>query len=89
MPPKAAKSMSFEQSMARLEEISARLDNPETGLEETICLVEEGLKLVRSGRALLENAELRIKVLESSADARGLNNSAETSQNDEHDFTLV
>ncbi len=50
--------------MARLEEISARLDNPETGLEETIALVEEGRRLVAASRALLEQAELRINQLD-------------------------
>lgn len=50
--------------MERLQIISARLDNPETGLEETIALVEEGLGLVRRSRKLLQDAELRIKTLE-------------------------
>jgi len=34
-----ASPLSFEQSIARLEQIIARIDHPETGLEETIALV--------------------------------------------------
>lgn len=89
MPPKNTKSLSFEQSMARLDEISARLDNPETGLEETIRLVEEGLKLVRSGRAMLDNAELRIKMLENPDAVATPDAGVKISRNDEHDFSLI
>lgn len=66
MSPRASKNQEpgFEQAMKRLEEISARMDDPETGLEETIALVEEGFSLVRRCRKLLNEAELRIKTLE-------------------------
>jgi exodeoxyribonuclease VII small subunit len=87
MPPRSNKQLNFEQAMNRLEEISALLDNPETGLEDTINLVEEGLKLIRSSRKLLDNAEMRIKVLENpQAEQVALLN--EKKLNDEHDFTL-
>ncbi len=55
---------SFEQATARLEEIIARMDSPETGLEEMISLVEEGLSLITRSRKLLADAELRIRQLE-------------------------
>ncbi len=54
----------FEQSIARLEAIVSRMNDPKTGLEEMIALVEEGLGLVRSSRELLAKAELRIRALE-------------------------
>lgn len=54
----------FEQATARLEEIVAKLDTPDTGLEEMISLVEEGLSLIRRGKELLHSAELRIRTLE-------------------------
>ena len=77
--------LSFEQSMSRLEEISARLEHPETGLEETIALVEEGRKLVAACRKLLDDAELRIKTLEA-VDAAP----AQVTKNDEEDgFSLI
>ena len=89
MPPKSAKSLSFEQSMQRLEDISARLENPDTALEETISLVEEGLKLVKNGRQLLDAAELRIKVLENPAAAPESENKPQVRKNDENDFSLI
>lgn len=76
--------------MSRLEEISALLENPETGLEDTIRLVEEGLKLVKSGREMLDAAELRIKVLENPpaqpVKAGKKNNPV---VQDENDFSLI
>lgn len=75
--------------MSRLEEISALLENPETGLEDTIRLVEEGLKLVKSGREMLDAAELRIKVLENppaQPAKAGKNNPV---VQDENDFSLI
>lgn len=54
---------SFEQSIARLEEIIARIDHPETGLEETIALTAEGNRLIRNSRKLLAQAELKIRTL--------------------------
>lgn len=53
----------FEQSIARLEEIIARIERPETGLEETIALTAEGNRLIRNSRKLLEEAELKIRTL--------------------------
>lgn len=64
-PRKSTESaLSFEQAAARLDDIVARMEQPETGLEDMIALVEEGLGLIRRGRALLTEAELRIQKLE-------------------------
>lgn len=89
MPTKSNKVLSFEQSMSRLESISAALEQPETGLEETIRLVEEGLKLVKSSRELLHSAELRIKKLEAPTIAQQGDRGAAVSRNAEHDFSLI
>lgn len=66
MPPRPAKAteLTFEQATARLEEIDALMNNPETGLEETIALMEEGTKLIRRSRSMLQAAELKIQQLE-------------------------
>lgn len=66
MSPRAAKpaALSFEQATARLEEIVALTEDPETGLEEMIALVAEGQQLIRSSRKLLQEAELKIQQLE-------------------------
>lgn len=76
--------------MSRLEEISARLENPETGLEETIHLVEEGLRLVRSGRALLDAAELKIRTLEAPKEEAPIAKRNAPQPIDDHDgFSLI
>lgn len=82
------KKLTFEQSMARLEEISTRLNNPETGLEETIALVEEGRRLIATGRALLNQAELRITKLDNPAEPL-VPAPAETRKDDDNGFTLI
>lgn len=66
MSPRSAKAteLNFEQATARLEEIDALMNNPETGLEETIALMEEGIKLIRRSRNLLKAAEFRIQQLD-------------------------
>ena len=58
------KSPNFEEATARLEEIVARVNNPETGLEDMIALAAEGLTLIRSSEQLLAEAELKIQKLE-------------------------
>ena len=66
MPPRAKnKTLNFEQATARLEEIVARVNNPETGLEDMIALAAEGLTLIRNSEQLLAEAELKIQKLES------------------------
>lgn len=60
----AEQAPTFEQAAARLDDIVASMEQPDTGLEEMIRLVEEGLGLIRRSRALLTEAELRIRKLE-------------------------
>ena len=59
-----SKAPNFEEATARLEEIVARVNNPETGLEDMIALAAEGLTLIRSSEQLLAEAELKIRNLE-------------------------
>lgn len=59
-----AAELTFEQATARLEEIDALMNNPETGLEETLALMEEGIGLIRRSRKMLQAAELKIQQLE-------------------------
>lgn len=63
------KAPSFEEAAARLEQIVTLMDNPSTGMEEMIALAEEGLTLLRSSKKMLAEAELKIRKLESPADA--------------------
>ena len=57
------KKESFKQSMDRLDEIIARLNQNEVELEEAITLFEEGLKLVKQCDARLKQFETRVSVL--------------------------
>ena len=63
-PRSKAKTLHFEEATARLEEIVAQVNNPETGLEDMITLAAEGLTLIRSSEKLLAEAELKIQKLE-------------------------
>lgn len=57
----AEKEKTFEESMARLEEIVQILEKNEKPLDETISLFEEGLKLVKTCDARLKSFETRIE----------------------------
>ncbi len=59
----AKKEMTFEQSMARLEEIVRQLEANEKPLDETIGLFEEGLKLVHDCDQTLRNFEKQVSDL--------------------------
>lgn len=55
----------FEDQLASLEEIVARLEDEGVGLEESLDLFERGMALVKSCRERLEKVEQRVaKLLE-------------------------
>lgn len=56
--------MNFEQSLKRLDEIIAKLENNEISLEESIEIYREGTDLVGKCRDLLDSAELLVTVEE-------------------------
>lgn len=53
---------SFEDSMKRLEEIVARLENPELSLEEGMALYKEGMQCSRICRDKLESARHELEI---------------------------
>lgn len=55
------KNMTFEQSMARLEQIVRIMERGDAPLEESLKLFQEGTELVRSCNQLLDNAQLQVK----------------------------
>lgn len=55
------KNATFEQNMARLEQIVRTLERGDAPLEESLKLFEEGTGLVRSCGRLLDEAELQVK----------------------------
>ncbi|HMN49471.1 MAG TPA: exodeoxyribonuclease VII small subunit [Ignavibacteriaceae bacterium] len=62
----------FEDKLARLEEITDSLENSELGLEQSISLFEEGVALSKECLAVLEKAELKVKVLKKELDSIGI-----------------
>ena len=60
----------FEDQLAKLEEIVARLEDESVGLEEALGLFEGGMELAKSCRSRLEEVEQRVsQLLESESDS--------------------
>jgi len=59
----AEDTKSFEESLADLEEIVAKLESGDLPLEESLQLFEEGVRLSRTCRERVTQAERRIEVL--------------------------
>ncbi len=57
------KNISFEENMARLEEIISKLEDEKLSLDASVKLYEEGMKLITKCNASLEDAERKIKIL--------------------------
>ncbi len=53
--------MTFEQSMARLEQIVRAMERGDVALDESLKLFQEGTELVRSCEKRLNDAEMEIK----------------------------
>lgn len=53
----------IEDAFKRLEEITAILENPNTGLKESLDLYSEGVKLVSACKTNLEGVEKEIQIL--------------------------
>ena len=63
-----SKNMTFEESMARLEQIVRNMERGEAPLDESLKLFREGTELVSRCGKLLEEAELQIKKVIKTAD---------------------
>lgn len=62
------KRLSFEQQMARIEEIVRALEKGDRPLEEALSLFEEGTALIKSCGTLLNEAEQRVVKLQKGED---------------------
>ena len=62
------KKMTFEASMARLEQIVRSLEQGNVPLEDSLKLFQEGTELVRSCGKLLDDAQLQIKTVMTAPD---------------------
>ena len=59
---------SFEQSMARLEQIVRAMERGDVALEESLKLFQEGTELVRNCQKLLDDAQLQVKMIMTASD---------------------
>lgn len=58
----------FEESMARLEQIVRAMEQGDVALEESLKLFQEGTELVRSCQKLLDDAQLQVKKIMTAPD---------------------
>lgn len=63
-----AKKPSFEQAVARLDEIVKHLENGDMPLSDSLAMFEEGTKLISSCTQLLDEAEQTVVKLKKGAD---------------------
>lgn len=64
----ATKKLTFEQQLARLDEIVCQLEKGEASLEESLALFEEGSGLLQGCTRLLDKAEQKVVKLRKGAD---------------------
>ncbi|MBQ7778740.1 MAG: exodeoxyribonuclease VII small subunit [Oscillibacter sp.] len=64
----AAKKLTFEQQLARLEEIVAALEKGDAMLADSLALFEEGTKLIAACSKQLDQAEQQVVKLMKGAD---------------------
>ena len=57
------KEPTFEEALARLEEIVRALESGQSKLEDSLALYEEGIRLARACNEKLDGAEQKIKML--------------------------
>ena len=64
----AVKNLSFEKSMARLDEIVRHLEKGDMPLNDSLALFEEGTALIRSCEKQLDEAEQKVVKLRKGPD---------------------
>ena len=64
------KNQSFEQNMARLEQIVRAMERGDVALEESLKLFQEGTELVRICGKMLDEAELQVKMIMAGPDGQ-------------------
>jgi len=63
-PSVDAAQLSFEQALAELEKIVARMESGDLSLEQALAAHKRGLELARFCQQRLESAQQQVKVLE-------------------------
>ena len=64
----AAKKLTFEQQIARLEEIVSALEQGDVQLADSLALFEEGTRLAAACSAMLDEAEQKVVKLQKGPD---------------------
>lgn len=74
MPPKTPsdESPTFEEAMARLDEIVNQMEEEQLPLEDMVSVYEEGVKLLKLCRSRIEGARARVERIQASADGASL-----------------
>lgn len=55
------KNLTIEKTLERLDEIMTKLESNDKDLKELLRLYEEGMTLIEQSKALLSEAELKVK----------------------------
>lgn len=63
-----AKKLSFEESVARLDDIVKHLENGDMPLSESLSMLEEGTKLISACSKMLDEAEQKVVKLKKGPD---------------------
>ena len=63
-----AKKLSFEESVARLDDIVKHLENGDMPLSESLSMFEEGTKLISACSKMLDEAEQKVVKLKKGPD---------------------
>jgi exodeoxyribonuclease VII small subunit len=63
-PKPAPESLSFEQALQALEDISQKIEAGEIGLEDSIAEYEHGMALIKRCREVLAKAQQRVDELQ-------------------------
>lgn len=62
--------LSFEQAMAEIEQVVARLEQPDVPLAESLAAYQRGAALMRHAQAILNQVQSDIEVIESGKTSR-------------------
>ena len=63
MPKKEEKKLGIEENLINIENVIAKLAEPQTTLEEAFVLYEEGIKLVKQASEGIAHVERQMEIL--------------------------
>ena len=61
--PTKKKAVSFEQSLADLENLVTKMETGDLSLDESLAAFESGVKLTRDCQSMLDEAEQKVQIL--------------------------